>query len=214
MKKLLLFSFLTVFLSLTFVNDAEAQRKKKSSKNDQYFDESGNFASKLWYGAGFVLNFGTDFIGTNAGTFRGNTFLFGLSPMVGYEFDFIEGLSAGPRLELLFRNSKYNIGGGEDLSFNSFDYGVGAFARYKFPGAIFIHTEYQRLSEEVGVGIDFNRNEITTTRAGVDNFFIGGGYSQGDIVGFEISILWNLAEDFTSDNIPIYYRFGINYKFN
>ena len=49
MKKILLLSVLACFLTIAFTNDAHAQRKK-TSKTDEYFDESGDFVSKLWYG--------------------------------------------------------------------------------------------------------------------------------------------------------------------
>ena len=77
MKKIMFFSLLALLLTALCTNDAMAQKKgkkKKSSKTDEYFDDSG-FANKLWYGGNFALNF--------AGQGEINQFIFGLTPMVG-----------------------------------------------------------------------------------------------------------------------------------
>ena len=36
---------------------AKTEKTKKSEKTDDYFDDSGNFASHLWYGGGFSLGY-------------------------------------------------------------------------------------------------------------------------------------------------------------
>ena len=210
MKKIFLLLCLTSFLSVTFIHDTQAQsRKKKSSRTDEYFDESGNFLSKVWYAGGVQLNFGTFILNSGA---RGNSFVFGLSPMAGYEF--FEGFSVGPRIEFAYQNAKID-NFGQDLSFNSFDYGIGIFSRYRFPNGIFIHGEYQSFSQEVSTGAIIG-DRLQTSRQIRDNTFIGAGFSSalGNLWGYEISILYNVAEERTADYLPIVYRFGINYKFN
>ena len=91
MKKFFLLSLLALLFVSMMTNDAHAQRqgkKKKSSKTDEYFDESG-FVNKLWYGGGLNLGYS----GGNNQSF----FAFGLSPMVGYKvWDDI--ISIGPKL--------------------------------------------------------------------------------------------------------------------
>ena len=213
MKKLLIFSLLALFFTCAFTVDAEAQRrgkkkKKKSSKTDQYFDESGNFLAKVWYGAGVNLNF-------SQGGFQGNsvsTFIFGLSPMAGYKIS--EQLSVGPRFEFAYQGSRISDGGTEDIKFNSVNLGLGAFTRFKINETYFIHGEYQFLNEENPTGVvNFQTKEFETLREWTANYYLGVGYTSGGLVGFEAYLLWNFAEEFTSNNIPLDYRFGLNYKF-
>ena len=215
MKKLLIFSLLAVFFTCAFTVDAEAQRrgkkKKKTSKTDQYFDESGNFLAKVWYGAGVNLNFSSGF------TTQGNsisTFIFGLSPMAGYKIS--EQLSIGPRFEFSYQGSRIQEapGSDRDVKFNSVNLGIGAFARFKINQTYFLHAEYQSLNEEIATGVvDFQAGKFETTRRWTANYFGGVGYTSGGLVAFEAYILWNFAEEFSSDNIPIDYRLGVNYKF-
>lgn len=207
MKKILLLSFLACFLTLAFTNDAQAQRKK-TSKTDEYFDESGDFFSKVWYAGGINLNWGSAFLGGRSG----NIFLFGLSPMAGYEV--FEGFSVGPRLEFLYQSGRFNNNPDPDWKFNSFDLGVGIFSRYKFRNGLFLHGEYQLLNEEEPFSAPPpGSNEVTTIKVQSNNLFVGAGYASGGIVGYEIYVLYNTAEERTSENFPLYYRFGINYKF-
>ena len=78
----------------------------------------------------------------------------------------------------------------------------------------FIHAEYQTLSNEEGYDIDYVNNKVLTLRSWDDHFFIGGGYgASGGGIGFQISILWDVLQEFSSTNLPIQYRMGINYKF-
>lgn len=205
MKKTLQLLLVFSILMMGFTHDANAQRKKKKKKGvDEYFDDRGSFTDRLWYGADFTLNFFS--------VPGGNAFNAGISPMVGYKIT--EQLSVGPRLEILYRGERYNQGNGEDLKFNSTNYGLGAFTRFKFLNAYYFHAEYQALNNEFGTSIDLVNNTIITQREWQDNFFVGGGYgSSGSTVGFQVTVLWNLLEEFSSNTIPLYYRIGINYKF-
>jgi hypothetical protein len=219
MKKFLIFSLLALFFTCAFTVDAEAQRrgkkKKKSSKTDQYFDESGNFLAKVWYGAGVNLNFGQGAIQDGQGGFLNTTsFIFGLSPMAGYKLT--DRLSVGPRFEFSYAGTRIQAGQGtnDDLKLNSVNWGVGIFSRFKINDTYFIHAEYQQLNEEFPNGvINFQSGKFETAREWTTNYFAGVGYSSGGLVSFEAYILWNFAEEFTSNNIPIDYRIGANYKF-
>ena len=132
--------------------------------------------------------------------------------MVGYKIT--DALSFGPRVEILYRGERYDIGTGSDLKFNSTNYGVGLFSRLKIFNQYFIHTEFQTLSNEIGYDIDYVNNEVLTARSWDDHFYIGGGYgASGGGIGFQVSILWDVLQEFTSSNLPIQYRMGINYKF-
>lgn len=207
MKKALQFLVLVAVLMISFTHDADAQRR--SREVDEYFDDRGSFTDRLWYGADFTLNF---FSVPN-----GTAFNAGIAPMVGYKIT--DALSFGPRVEILYRGERYNVGTGSDLKFNSTNFGVGAFTRLKVFNQYFLHAEYQALNNETGNLVqDFtnppNNVSIVTNRNWEDRFFLGGGYGvSGGGVGFQVSILWNLLQEFTSQNIPLYYRMGINYKF-
>ena len=204
MKKALQFLVLVAVLMISFTHDAEAQKRKSSRDVDDYFDDKGTFKDRLWYGADVTLNFFS--------VPGGNVFNAGIAPMVGYKIT--DALSFGPRVEILYRGERYDIGTGSDLKFNSTNYGVGLFSRLKIFNQYFIHTEFQTLSNEIGYDIDYVNNEVLTARSWDDHFYIGGGYgASGGGIGFQVSILWDVLQEFTSSNLPIQYRMGINYKF-
>lgn len=206
MKRILQLGVLVFALTIAFNQDAQAQSKKKSSSTDQYFDESGNFASHLWYGAGFVFpSFGS---GTNVFTgARYSFFNFGISPMVGYKVT--PELSAGLRVSLFY--SFYNQEGLPAA--NALDYGAGAFGRYKIFNAIFVHGEYGFDNEVIGYSIDIN-NELVPDRTLRNNGFLGVGYNDGNGVwGYEILLLYNLLYDDSDFNTPFDLRFGFTYNF-
>ncbi|RMG87259.1 MAG: hypothetical protein D6714_02755 [Bacteroidetes bacterium] len=219
MKKILILSFLTLFIACLFTQDAQAQhrrkkKKKSSSKVEKYFDESGNFFSKVYYGAGLNLNWQQGAIISGGIPLNTSTFLFGISPMAGYKFT--ERLSAGPRIEFFYQGTRIQAApnSNEDLKLNSVNFGLGVFGRFKINQTYFIHAEYQNINEETPTGvINFQSNEIETTRSWTTNYYAGVGYTSGGLVGVEAYLLWNFAQEFTSENIPIYYRFGLNYKF-
>ena len=210
MKKLLVFGFLFAFLMTAFTVDLDAQytrkRKKKkkttTQKNSEYFDESGQaIGDRLWYGADALINFGS--------FFGQSDFVWGIGPMVGYKIT--DNFSVGPRLSVLNTISKRNIGGIEQ-SINLLDFGGGIFARHKILGTYFIHAEFETLSEEFAA---FDAlGEIVTFREANPHYYLGGGYGAGNgTLGFSAYILWDFAEEFDSNNIPIVTRFGITYKF-
>ena len=222
MNKILKFSFLLVMFSLCFaIADVDAQnygkkkkkKKKKpakTEKTDDYFDDSGNFASKLWYGGGFNLSFtGNNFY---------NSFNAGISPMVGYKI--INGLSLGPVTGIQYNYIKGTATDGLIHKGNTVSWSVGAFARYKFLRTFFVHTEYGITNNEYFLvsgpvlALDKDQN-IATTREQQNNFYGGLGYnSGGDLLAFEIYILYNFIEPSVATiDLPIIFRFGITYKF-
>ena len=121
MKKIFLLSLLSIFFLSAFSTDAYSQRrgkkKKKSSKTDQYFDESG-FANKLWYGGGVNLGF--------SGGNNSSSFFFGLSPMLGYKLvDDI--VSVGPRAGFQYNHFRVRDFSNEVFKANTLAYNVGVF---------------------------------------------------------------------------------------
>lgn len=224
MNKLLKLSFLLVFFSLCFAAvDVDAQnygRKKKkkkkktpkTEKTDDYFDESGNFASKLWYGGGFNLSF-------QGGAYY-NAFNAGISPMVGYKI--IGGLSAGPITGLQYYYVKGTGSDGTIRKGNAVSWSVGLFARYKFLRTLFLHTEYGIQNNEYvwldGAGrilVHPVTLDVVTSREQQNNFYGGIGYnSGGDLLAFEMYILYNFIEPTVETiDLPITLRFGVTYKF-
>ncbi|MCU0346157.1 MAG: hypothetical protein MUC59_04410 [Saprospiraceae bacterium] len=209
MKKIMLFSLLALFFTAAFTNDAMAQKKgkKKSSKTDEYFDESG-FANKLWYGGNFILNV--------TGGNNESQFSIGLTPMVGYKL-LGEYLSTGPRAGLVFNSFRVRFGN-TVYKGSATSYTLGWFARVKplpevLPN-IFAHFEYEH--ENVGIPVDLNSSGgIDIERFGFNNQYIGLGYNStaGGLWGYEIMGLYNVNLPDDSAASPVSFRFGLTYKF-
>jgi hypothetical protein len=213
MKKLLLFSFLTLFFALGVATDADAQRrgKKKSSKTDEYFDEGG-FVNNLWYGGGFTLGF--------TGGNNQSVFAFGLSPMVGYKF-LGDIVSAGPRVGFEYNHIRVSQCGNCPVYKTSpLSYSLGAFTRIKALPNVFGHIEYEYQNTESTdpdrdgfINIDPTDNSIITERVVFDNVYVGLGYNSGGLFAYEIMILYNVNQPATTVESPFDLRFGFTYKF-
>ncbi len=190
--------------------DKEEKTRSRRESTDDYFDESGGFAHRLWYGGGLNIGF--------SGNQGVSSFQAGISPMVGYKIT--DEFSAGPRIGISYTYFKFNQAGRsyvvEPLSFT-----LGGFARYKasFLPNIFAHIEYEWSNEE---SIDPNLDgfieldqdgEILTGRLTQDNVYIGLGYNSGGIFAYEIMLLYNLNEPAESFNTPFNIRAGFTYKF-
>ena len=191
---------LTAILLINFNVEADAQRDRdKNNRNDteDYFDESGVGSFRFWYGGGIGLNFGS---GVNRFGQQTSQFNFSISPMVGFKIT--PEFSIGPRVELTYFHLRTGDGNNVQKA-NFFNYGIGAFTRYKLFQQFFAHAEYQIESSKLD-GIN---------RRSTNNFFIGGGYTSGGQLGYEVSILWNLIEEENSVDIPIDYRIAFTYNF-
>ncbi|MBI1228247.1 MAG: hypothetical protein GC192_23640 [Bacteroidetes bacterium] len=210
MKKILFFSLLALVFTAASTNDAYAQKKgkKKSSKTDEYFDDSG-FANKLWYGGNFTLGY--------AGNTNQSQFTFGLAPMVGYKL-VNDLISVGPRVGFEYNAIKLK-GNGTVYKASPLSYSVGAFARIKPFDNFFAHFEYEHQSAEStdpdGDGyIEVNsKGEIITDRLPYDNVYIGAGYNSGGLWAYEILLLYNATLPSNSFTSPLVLRFGLTYKF-
>ncbi|GJM34086.1 MAG: hypothetical protein DHS20C18_30870 [Saprospiraceae bacterium] len=179
------------------------KKKKKSSKTDEYFDDSGGFAHRLWYGGGISLGFSG---GTGESVFQ-----FGLSPMVGYKIT--ENFSVGPRVSAIYTNYRIQISNDQVAKADPLSWGVGAFARYKIIPIIFAHVEYG--IEDEALFTNIVGNEIVVARRTRSNMFLGLGYSSnsGGPWGFEISILYNALLPDNSVESPFDLRTGFTYNF-
>ena len=203
MKKIITF----LILSLVIVTSLDAQSRSRSRSRTQ--SKKIDWAERLWYGGGFNLGFSRSAIGS----LSGNTFFVGVSPMVGYRI--VHGLSVGPRIELQYFTGRFDetFGASQIFKYNSFTYGGGIFMRYKFLPILFTHFEYDYLSQESPVDVDYARGEIISERFGESLFLIGGGYTSGGILASEIYVLYDVLADDNTTNLPIQYRFGFTYNF-
>jgi|AntRauTorckE5430_2_1112549.scaffolds.fasta_scaffold09306_2 hypothetical protein len=200
MRKILQF-ILPVFMLLAMTqNTVFAQR----SDTDRYFDESQGFTHRLWYGGGVILNF----LSTNGES----AFTIGFSPLIGYKIT--ENFSVGPRFSLIYTNYRLQTGFDQVTSTNLFDYGIGAFSRYKLFRSFFIHLEYGADNQELVNGYDSFNDELITSRAVRSNAFVGAGYNDGNGVwGYDIYLLYNTLAPENNVRLPIEFRFGLTYNF-
>jgi long-subunit fatty acid transport protein len=194
MKKLLIFSLLAAIFTFGFSTDIQAQsrgkkKKKKSSKTDEYFDDSGNWTQKLWFGAGGTFQIG------------GNLLIAGLSPMVAYKVT--DRFSVGPRITV---NSFTQYQPGDNIRL--LQLGLGAFTRAKFTESIFAHVEYERLriTELSDFNLLLDEND--------QNLYGGVGYSSSinGLFSYEILGLYNFMEE-DQNRVPINLRIGVTYNF-
>lgn len=219
MKKILQFSLLIFALLMCFDSDLYGQRrgkkkkkkKSKTSKVDDYFDESGGFKHRLWYGGGGNLGF--------SGNGRVNSFVVGLSPMVGYKI--FDELSVGPRLafDVSFIRGQAATSTGIAKA-QPLSYSFGVFGRYKIFNSIFTHIEYG-LENNSSVFVDGGgflvldgNGDVFVEREVRDNFYLGLGYnSGGGLWGYEIYVLYNALAPENTINLPFDIRFGLTYNF-
>lgn len=209
MKRITLLCFLAIAFVAAFTLDAHAQRGKKKSSTDQYFDESG-FVNKLWYGGGFNLGY--------AGGNTQSQFVFGLSPMVGYKvLDDI--VSVGPRVGFEYNHIRVQDFSGKIYKTSPLSYNLGIFSRIKAFPNFFAHFEYEYQNTE---STDPNRNgyievdnngNIITERVPYDNVYVGAGYTSGGLWGYEILLLYNVNQPNTTVESPFDIRIGITHKF-
>ena len=190
-------SLLSILLALGTANLAHAQSKRKSSNE---------FTDKLWYGGGFGLGL------------SGNTFNIGVSPMVGYKI--VPSWSAGLRVPFEYTTARLSGSDGSTVRYNDIDWGLGTFTRVKFFRSLFAHAEYNYLwvQEPVSSGGGFfidpeNPNRLLKQNLNEDELNIGLGYSSGNTIGYEISLLYNVLEDPNSIQQPWTIRVGFNYNF-
>ena len=181
----------------------------KKKKTDDYFDESGGFKHRLWYGGNFNL-------GLNSGQ-GSSLFAIGITPMVGYKI--IGGLSAGPRLGITYTSLKTLNSNNQISSVGLVDYSAGVFMRYKAFENFFAHAEYEYLSQEFPGGDQYGRiflgadGKPIKIRQSRQNKYLGIGYNSGGIFGYEITGLYNFTVDNTTIESPFSLRIGFTYKF-
>jgi hypothetical protein len=189
------------------------KKKTTAKKTDDYFDESGGFKHRLWYGGN--MNFSL------SGLNGGSLFAIGVTPMVGYKI--VGGLSAGPRVGITYTSIKASNTAGGVSSVGVTDYSLGAFTRYKAFQNFFVQAEFEYLSQQfprllqdsrgnLFIDLDANRKPIKQ-REDRNNYYAGIGYNSGGIFGYEILGLYNFNLPSGSREQPISLRIGFTYKF-
>ena len=182
---------------------------KTTKKTDDYFDESGGFKHRLWYGGNFNLGL--------SGANGSSLFAIGITPMVGYKI--IGGLSAGPRIGVNYTNIKSTDTRNQISSVGLTDFSLGAFTRYKAFQNFFLHAEYEYQSQQTAFGDSYDRIQLDADgkpikqRNGRTNYYGGIGYNSGEIIGYEIMALYNFNLPKNSFEQPFSIRFGFTYKF-
>ena len=130
---------LTIALCLTglLAFNLDAQTSKHTVKKKKKQKQEVNFwKEKMWYGGGFNLNFYSTYLpGTS---YPGNLFSFGISPLAGYKIT--PWWSAGPRFEIGYLGGRFDYSPGI-LKLNGFNFGIGAFTRFKFANVLFAQIE-------------------------------------------------------------------------
>jgi hypothetical protein len=188
-----------LLLIATLSQQAAAQTVISSSSRNKK-KEASSFESKLWYGAGLGIGFGS---------FNGNSqFGFGISPMVGYKI--IEQISVGPRLSVFYTSAKLP----QYKTLHLFDTELGVFLRGKVFRGFFLQGEVS--NEWVQQPGDFVGTTILKNRFQRFNQYVGLGYNWGNGGwGSEISAFYNLAvaRDIAGFQNPWDYRFTITYRF-
>ena len=169
---------------------------------DNYFDESGDFKHRLWYGG----NFGLGFNGYNGSS----RFNISVTPMVGYKIS--KMFSVGPIVGIGYANEKYQTSQTSSIGFNLVDYSIGAFGRAKIFKNFFLHVEESYASRQYAQ-FD-NSGNPAPYRINRSSTYAGAGYnSGGGGFGYEILLLYNFdaANDpYLSSFEP---RFGFTYNF-
>jgi hypothetical protein len=237
MKKLLKISYLALAFIFFYSFDASAQikptkkktdepteqkqdddyakpTKKTTKKTDSYFDESGGFKHRLWYGGNLNLSL--------SGLNGGSLFAIGITPMVGYKI--IGGLSAGPRLGINYTSIKASNTKGGVSTVGVTDYTAGLFTRFKAFQNFFAHAELEYINQQnpsllqdaqgnLYIQLDAAGSPLKDARISRNNQYLGLGYSSGDIFSYEIMILYNFNVPKNTFEQPITYRAGFTYKF-
>ncbi len=237
MKKILTVGLLSALFVLFTNTDATAQRRKtkeenteekeekqekettrttstrrpdnKKKKTDDYFDEKGGFKHRLWYGGNFILNY--------SGANGQSAFTIGATPMVGYKI--IGGLSAGPRMGIIYTNLKAYDTQNRITTVGLTDYSLGAFTRFKVFKNFFLHAEHEYLSSTFYSEDQFGRVQLgvdgkpVKDRQGRQNSNVGVGYNSGGLIGYEVALMYNLNPPQNTIQQPFDIRIGFTYNF-
>lgn len=159
-----------LILSLAFlmgINSISAQTEDKN------FQPESNFRSRLFFGGGFGLQFGS-------------VTLIELSPMIGYKVTPKFGIGLGPTYKYFRYKDYYSPSTYSQTNV----FGGSIFARYFIFENIFAHAEYESLFYNTKVpGYPKEMQQF-------NSLLVGGGYRQqiGANAGMNLMLLWNLND--------------------
>ncbi len=176
-----------ILLSLFFVILCSAKLFAQDEYNTSR--EKSDFKSKLFFGGGFGLQFGS-------------VTLVEISPLVGYSVTPKFGIGVSPTYKFYKINDYY--GPANDMTTNVF--GGSIFARYSIFTNVFAHVEVETL---------YYNTQVTgyeTARQQFNSFFVGGGYNQrlGSNSAMYFLLLWNLNDTPDSPYINPVIRIGFS----
>ena len=179
----LLYVLFFSILILLLTNSSKAQINTDDKR------QKGNFTSRLFFGGGFGLQFGS-------------VTLIELSPLVGYKVTPKFSLGVSPTYKYYKYNDYY--GPSNDLSTNV--WGGSIFARYSIFQNVFAHVEYETLyyNTKVSGNPEYMQQ--------YNSFFVGGGYNQqiGQNSAMYFLLLWNLNDTPDSPYINPVIRIGFS----
>jgi len=172
--------FITLFMLSLFTSKLLAQ-----DENNTYHEKK-DFISKLFFGGGFGLQFGS-------------VTLIEISPLVGYSLTPKLGIGLSPTYKYYKYNDYYG-----NIETNVF--GGSIFARYLIFQSVFAHVEYESLF--------YNTKEpaYPTYMQQFNSFFVGGGYNQsiGGNSAMYLLVLWNLNDTPNSPYSNPVFRIGFS----
>ena len=164
--------------------------------------------------------------GVNLGNIRffNHSFEFGLSPNVAYRVT--ESLAFGFMLKADYYYEKYPF---DNVKFSGFDFGPTVFGRVKplwswdaatpFLQGIFLQAEYEKgflkRAFEYADGrpvLDPN-GELMIDNFQEDFLYVGLGISSGYPFSTNVSLHYNVLDDFDSARLPWSYRLGFTYNY-
>ncbi len=141
--------------------------------NEDNSREKSNFGSRLFYGGGFGLQFGT-------------VTLIELSPLIGYKVTPRFGIGVSPTYKYYSVKNYYS----SSVSLKTNVYGGSIFARYFIFENVFAHAEYETLF--------YNTKSpgYLTQMQQFNSLLVGGGYRQqiGGNSAMNLMVLWNLND--------------------
>jgi hypothetical protein len=179
----LLYVLFFSILILLITNSSKAQINTDDKR------QKGNFTSRLFFGGGFGLQFGS-------------VTLIELSPLVGYKVTPKFSFGVSPTYKYYKYNDYY--GPSNDLSTNV--WGGSIFARYSIFQNVFAHVEYETLyyNTKVSGNPEYMQQ--------YNSFFVGGGYNQqiGQNSAMYFLLLWNLNDTPDSPYINPVIRIGFS----
>jgi hypothetical protein len=160
---------------------------------------------RIYYGASLGLNYT-------------NGWLVEFAPYMGYKLS--RAFSMGSILQAQYVTANTIDEYGQRYSLQSFTYGGGVFARHKFGENIFAHTELDYMSYEsptytaAGFQKFDNQNRAITVRQNLPALPIGIGYTSGDMLSFDMLLLYDLLHTRNSPTPSAWtIRMGLAYNF-